>query len=409
MKRKSETIQITRWISAILLCCIILTSCGKTESDIQKNEIKDEYNFSYNFNNNFTSGDSINESGDFIYLSPISGGLFEYDTVEDKTVELPAIPYEDGALRGASIQGSQLYDGQIFTTVWYQINEGGGDNSTKFMLINPNTGEARQIYSVEEKYGAQSAVISDNGIIFYVANLYGDNNSSDPPEHIDENGYDISCSLVRYDTNSKEKTTLVDGVFNYFLKGDRIYFDRVNNNNSVHLYYTTYEDAENGKKPVDTGIDVGKHYLGYMWTVKEDVIYYADDSGSLFSYDTQTSETSVVFSSKYSIRTFDFFGNKIIFSSRYKDENGIYRSQISMYDMKSKVETNISTEALAEDEDYDEKTSENPSNFIVSENLDYFIMETHQISGGCGSKYYKVYEDGTREEFFESGWDTEAE
>ena len=399
--------QIIKCMCVSLACVITMTACENSKNTTSDNMAEDKYALSYNFDSTFTSENSMSKCNDFAYLAPITGGLFEYDTVENKTVELPQIPQDNGDLHFGVINDAQLYDGQIFTSVYYMSNSDNGGNPTKFMLLNPNTGDSKELYSVEEKYSACRAVISDDGNIFYTANLFGDNNQKNPPEHTDEKGYDISYSLVKYDTNTKKETTLVNGVNFYYLTGDRIYFDRISNkNNSVHLYYTTYDDAENGKEPIDTGLDVGQHYLGYMWTVKDGIVYYACDDNKLSSYDTNTKEKADVFSSDSGIRTFGFWKDKIVFCSRYQDENNIYRSQISIYDTKTKEEKRVSTEVLNDDKDYDEKTSERPNGFIVSDDLDYFIMEVHSVLT-TGSKYYKVYEDGTKEEFFESKWEEE--
>jgi hypothetical protein len=278
------------------------------------------------------------------------------------------------------------------------------------MLIDTSTGDFEEALSVDEKYGAQSAVISEDGNIFYTSNLYGDNNS-DGAEHSDSNGYDISYSLVRYNIDSKQTETLVSGVNNYYITGDRIYFDRIkNSDNSVRLYYTTFEYAESGAEPIDTGVDVAENYLGYMWTVKDGLVYYADDSGTLYSYDTDSKKTDSIFTSDKGIRHCGFWNDNIVFFSRYTDENNVYRSQISIYNTKTETETLVCEETLLDNENYDPADSEKPSNFIAcdDENMDYFIMETNQVSGGGGSRYYKVYADGSSELIFESGWDGNA-
>lgn len=404
--KKSKKLLIIFIIIAIILiltAVLYFTIIKKDKPEIQTPE--DLYNLTYDFDADFTSMFSISRSNDFIYLSPMTGGLFEYDILKEKVVELPEISQQSGDFYTPMITNPQLYDGKVFVTSWYMSNAAGGDCPTNFMLVDANSGSVEEIYSVPEKHGAQCGVISDEGDLFYMSNLFGDNNVRNAPQHLDDNGYDIAYSLVRYNINSKQETVLVNGVNRYRITGDRIYFDRVKySDNSVRLYYITFEDAEKGNPPTDTGVDVAKNFLGYMWTVKDGIVYYADDTGSLKSYDPESKKTEEIFRSEYGVRTFKFWGDKIVFFSRFPDKFDVYRSQISIYDTKTKTEKMVCSEKLKDDPGFDPINSENPFSFVAYDDMDYFIMETHQKSG-CGSRYYKVFADGTKEQFYESGWE----
>lgn len=372
---------------------------------------KDLYEFCGDFESRLTSDNGMSKSESFVYLTPRIGGIYELDTNSGKVVKLPEFKKENDLMSGELISCVQLYDGKVFSLLWYLMNHSDEDNSTKFMTINANTGETECIYSVEDRFAADSAMVTKDDKIFYLKNLFGDYDSSnkEESEHSNEQGYSIEKSLVLYDLKSKEEKTLVNGVNYYYITGDTIYFDRINNkDDSVRLYYTTFDDISENKEPVDTGVDVGVNYNGYMWTIRDGKLYYANDTGTLYLYDFETQKTEEVFSSEKGIRYFKFWKDKIIYTGRFLDGNYGHRSHVSMYDIKTKEETVVLLGALQTDEDYDEETSVLSDSFLASDDLDYFIMEVNHVTIS-GSRYYKVYEDGTKEQFFEVGWEKEED
>ncbi len=386
-------------IAVIAIVCMSVFGSNKDKDKEKESNEADKsaaYSFNYDLNSRETSGFFINASGSFMYFTPVEGGIYEYDLVGNKQIDITE--KMNSSDQSVVVSTVMLYDGKIFSC----RGSVDGKSPTKLSLYDPTTDKEELISETDAKYQASDALISADGTVFYTVDTIGDGS---PQDHLDENGYESSRSLKSFRLDDKQEVTLVNGLYSYKISGDRIYFDKMKPSGSLHLYYISFEEAKNGSAPHDTGIDVGDDINGCMWTVHDGLIYYAsDDTNELRSYDTASGETKTVFSSDKGIRKFDFLNDRIVYFTRYRDkEVNAYRNVICLYDPASGEDKVICKGASDSDKDFDPVSAEMPFGFAVIPDTEQLVICSLQYGLGC-TRYYKYSADGEGELISEISW-----
>ena len=381
-------------ISVVIILCINIAGKEKETLETDKAGV---YSFNYDLNSRETSAFFINTSSNFMYFTPVEGGIYEYDMIENKLIDIYEKINTDNT--DEIISTVMLYDGKIFSC----RGSVDGKSPTKLSLYDPNMEKEEIISETDAKFQASDAVISTDGTVFYTVDIIGD---GDPEAHLDENGYECSRSLKCFCLDDKQEVTLVNGLYSYRIFDDRIYFDKMKPSGALHLYYISFDESKNGTAPHDTGIDVGDDINGCMWTVRDGIIYYASDkTKELRSYNTESDEIKTVFSSDKGIRKFDFLNNKIVYFTRYRDEGvNAYRSVICLYDPDSGEDKVICKGATEADKDFDPVSAEMPFGFAVIPDTEQIVVCSLQYGIGC-TRYYKYDPSGENELISEISWD----
>ena len=380
-------------LSCVLICCgILLTGCGKNDNSSNDKSVENSYTFSTEFDS-FFQNDFISRSGDFIYFAPLGSPMIEYDTKSNKTVEI------NKAEGQGMTSCQQVYDGKLFSMNFTNTDDNIG--AVTFNLTNINTGENECIYTVPQKQGASNPAVSDDGNIFFLTDLQAGNGEN---KRYDENGYDITDTLCKYNIENKTTEELVEGAYNYCITGDRIYFDRINKDYSAELYYISFDDIIKKIPPTDTKIKVSEDTDTFdsMWRIIDNKAYYSCNSNSLYCTDLESGETQTFLTTDNQITFFKLWKDKVILYTLKNYDLG-WHHNIELYDIQNKKTTMVFEEILPSENGFDYVKSELPVGFYADEDMDFFISSIYQ-EYAQGTRYYKCFADGTKELMLEPDW-----
>ena len=393
-KAKKRKLIIIACIAVVLIVCAVVVVLLLIKNGNKTNSL-DKYD-TVGYENNLSDDLYMYGAGDFVYFYDYPVNYYgEYDTKNDKLVQLPI---------NNMLADFNFYEGELYCVMADLAN----NKKLSIVKWDLNTGDYKPIYAVPDGVeGLFNFNMTQTGLMFF--------NERKPTSEVkigefleNEEGFRVTDVLYMYNPETKEKTKLAEGAETYYIRGNRIYFNRVHKTLQEVVYYI---DIENPEKVVDTGVvcrtfdGVNRHYSGFFYVdQKGEYIYYSGGTNEYKRRNINTGEEEILFtytnSRGYVAKVREFNGKHLLYVRCVVDNVGGMAAKIYELDVESKENKLIWEDTL-------EELLGDFGSF--KGNNEFFVISTYPSSSvneyaedlNVGNHYYIVYEDGTKKLIFD--------
>ena len=395
-KSKKRKLIIIVSIAVILLVCAVVVILLLNKKDKTDNDKISKYELIQNEQVIFDMADTIGAAGDFVYFYDYPVNYYgEYDVKNDKMLKMPVNNF---------IANYNFYEGELYCVMADLAN----NNKLSFVKWDINTGDYEPVYVTPDGVeGLYNFSMSNTGIMFF--NERKHKSKVKIGEYLtNEDGFRVNNDLYMYNPETKEKTKLAEGAEMYYVRGDRIYFNRVHESLQEVVYYV---EIENPEKVIDTGIvcrtldAVGRGFSGDFYVDhKGEYIYYSGGTNEYKRKNIKTGEEEIIVtytdSNGYYASVQEFNGKQIVYVRCAYDNEVGFGAKLFEIDVEKKESKQIWTDTLEE---------LLVDTFIFKGNDDYYLLLTYpaweininQEHDIVGNRYYLVYKDGTKKLIFD--------
>ncbi|WP_124101389.1 hypothetical protein [Ruminococcus sp. Marseille-P6503] len=388
----SKKIKISIITTAIIILAILVSLVIFLSNRNSKN-VTEEYKYQLiNNETNLYISDLVAYAGDFIYFNDyITNYYAEYDVYKDKQIQMP--------VKG-QISDFNFYNGNLYCILYTEFEV----DNTHLSIVkwDINTGNYETIYVPPKGVdGLYNFSMTTDGLMFFLERKPTSEVSiqkfiSDP------DGYNINYTLYIYDSETNEKTALAEGVDRYYIRGNRLYFDKVMvSDNTEDVFYLDFDDPD---KIIDTGIccrtaeAVKKGYEGWFY-VDDEYVYYSGGTADYYRRSMKTDKEELLFtytdSEGYIARSLEFNGKQILYVRCKFNDEVEFGAKLFELDTETKSNENIWTDT----------TSELLGDYAsFKNNNDFFYLSTYAGDYSGRTNYYIVYPDYTKKEIYRNSY-----
>ena len=393
-KSKKRKLIIIVSVAVILLVCAVVVILLLHKKDNKTNPL-DKYD-TVGYENNLSDDLYMYGTGDFVYFYDYPVNYYgEYDVKNNKLLQLPI---------NNLIADFNFIEGELYCVMADLAN----NNKLSIVKWDLNTGNYEPVYAVPDGVeGLFNFNMTKSGLMFF--NERKHKNEVKIGEFLaNEEGFRVTDDLYMYNPETKEKTKLAEGAETYYIRGNRIYFNRVHETLQEVVYYI---DIENPEKVVDTGVvcrnldAANRGYSGFFYVdQKGEYIYYSGGTNEYKRKNIKTGEEEVLFtyneSRGYVGKVREFNGKHLLYVRCVVDSVGGMAAKIYELDVETKENKLIWEDTL-------EELLGDFGSF--KGNDEYFVISTYPSSSvnpyaddlNVGNHYYIIYKDGTKKLIFD--------